>query len=202
MPGRSYYPNQKENDSMKRNSVSGKMVILGIVGALAVLILAIPALAQDAKVLKESSKMMSDGWKMFEEGQSTVIKGLEMNNQVAAQMGFQELMKPGNKTIGLGRDSVFTGAKSFAQGQKVVMEASDPKVMKEGVDMLRNGFKIAIGGKETMEKGIAMNNDLAKSKGALEKFAPGNEIMKTGMGTMAEGIKLFMKGEKLYLGAK
>jgi hypothetical protein len=178
------------------------MVILGIVGVLAALILAIPALAQDANVLKESSKMMSDGWKMFEEGQSTVIKGLEMNNQVAAKMGFQELMKPGNKTIGLGRDSVFTGAKSFAQGQKVVAEASDAKVMKEGVDMLRNGFKTAIGGKETMEKGIAMNNQLAKSKGCLDKFADGNKIMKDGMDTMAEGVKLFMKANALYQGNK
>jgi hypothetical protein len=188
---------------MKRKSVLGKMVILGIVAAFAALTLATTALAQDAKVLKESSKMMSDGWKMFEEGQSTVIKGLEMNNQIAVQMGFQELMKPGNKTMGSGRDSVFTGAKLFAQGQKVIMENPDtPTVLKEGVDMLRNGFKIAIGGKETMEKGMAMNNELAKSKGALDKFAQGNEIMKTGMATMAEGIKLFMKGEKLYLGAK
>ena len=187
---------------MKRNSVLGKMVILGIVGAFAALILATPALAQETKVLKEAAKMMSDAWKMFEDGQSTVIKGLEMNNQVAAKMGFQELMKPGNKTIGLGRDSVFTGAKSFAQGQKVVAEASDPKVMKEGVDMLQNGFKIAIGGKETMEKGIAMNNQLAESKGALDKFADGNKIMKDGMDTMAEGVKLFMKANAVYQGNK
>jgi hypothetical protein len=125
-----------------------------------------------------------------------------MDKDLAAPQVQGGQLEPGNKTIGLGRDSVFTGAKSFAQGTKVVMEASDPKVMKEGVDMLRNGFKTAIGGKETMEKGIAMNNDLAKSKGALDKFAQGNEIMQTGMATMKEGINLFLKGEKLYLGAK
>jgi hypothetical protein len=176
-----------------------KMLTVVVLGAFLMLGLSSLGLAQEAKVLKDAAKMMSDAWKMFEDGQHTVIKGLEMNNQIAAQMGFQELMKPGNKTIGLGRDSVFTGAKSFAQGQKVVMEASDAKVMKEGVDMLRTGFKIAIGGKETMEKGIAMNNQLAESKGALDKFAEGNKIMKDGM---AEGVKLFMKGNALYQGNK
>jgi hypothetical protein len=179
-----------------------KMLTVVVLGAFLMLGLSSLGLAQEAKVLKDAAKMMSDAWKMFEDGQHTVIKGLEMNNQIAAQMGFQELMKPGNKTIGLGRDSVFTGAKSFAQGQKVVAEASDPKVMKEGVDMLRNGFKIAIGGKETMEKGIAMNNQLAESKGVMDKFAEGNKIMKDGMDTMAEGVKLFMKGNALYQGNK
>lgn len=49
---------------------------------------------------------------------------------------------------------------------------------------------------------MAMNNQVAESKGALDKFADGNKIMKDGMGTMAEAIKLFMQGEALYLGNK
>jgi hypothetical protein len=179
-----------------------KMLTIMVLGAFLVLGLSSLALAQEMKVLKDASKMMSDAWKMFDQGQRMVIQGLEMNNQIAAQAGVQDLMNPGNKTMGSGRDSVLEGAKLFAQGQKVVMDASDPKVMKEGVDMLRDGFKIAIGGKETMEKGMAMNDQVAQSKGIMDKFADGNKIMKDGMATMAQGIKLFMKGNALYQGSK
>jgi hypothetical protein len=179
-----------------------KMLTIMVLGAFLVLGLSSLALAQEVKVLKDASKMMSDAWKMFDQGQRMVIQGLEMNNQIAAQAGVQDLMNPGNKTMGSGRDSVLEGAKLFAQGQKVVMDASDPKVMKEGVDMLRDGFKIAIGGKETMEKGMAMNDQVAQSKGIMDKFADGNKIMKDGMATMAQGIKLFMQGNALYQGNK
>jgi hypothetical protein len=137
---------------------------------------------------------------MFDDGQRTVIKGLEMNNLLAGQLGFQDLMKPGNTVMGKGRDSVLEGAKLFAQGQKTVMTTNNAKVLKEGVDMLRDGFKIAIGGKEMMEKGMAMNDQVAQSKGALDKFADGNKIMKDVMATMSQGIKLYMQGEALYLG--
>ena len=179
-----------------------KMLTVMVLGVFLLLGLTSLGLAQEMQVLKDSSKMMSDAWKMFDEGQRMVIKGLEMNNQIAAQAGVQDLMNPGNKTIGSGRDSVLEGAKLFAQGQKVVMDASDAKVMKEGVDMLRDGFKIAIGGKETMEKGMAMNDQVAQSKGCMDKFADGNKIMKDGMATMAQGIKLFMQGNALYQGNK
>lgn len=179
-----------------------KALTVMVLGAFLILGLSSLGLAQEMQVLKDSSKMMSDAWKMFDDGQRMVIKGLEMNNQIAAQAGVQDLMNPGNKTMGSGRDSVLEGAKLFAQGQKVVMDASDPGVMKEGVDMLRDGFKIAIGGKETMEKGMAMNNQVAQSKGIMDKFADGNKIMKDGMATMGQGIKLFMQGNALYQGNK
>ena len=48
---------------MKRNSVFGKMVVLGIIGAFAALALTTPALAQKAQELKDAHKMMADGWK-------------------------------------------------------------------------------------------------------------------------------------------
>jgi hypothetical protein len=179
-----------------------KMLTIMVLGAFLILGLSTLGLTQEMQVMKDASKMMSGAWKMFDQGQRMVIQGLEMNNQIAAQAGVQDLMNPGNKTIGSGRDSVLEGAKLFAQGQKVVMDASDPKVMKEGVDMLRDGFKIAIGGKETMEKGMAMNDQVAQSKGIMDKFADGNKIMKDGMAAMAQGIKLFMKGNALYQGNK
>jgi len=179
-----------------------KVLTAVVMGLFMVMAFSTLAPAQEAKVLKDAAKMMSDAWKMFDDGQRLVIKGLEMNNLIAAQAGVQDLMNPGNKTIGSGRDSVLEGAKLFAQGQKVVMDASDANVMKEGVDMLRNGFKIAIGGKETMEKGMAMNDQVAQSKGIMDKFADGNKIMKDGMATMAQGIKLFMQGNALYQGNK
>ena len=56
-----------------------------------------PALAQKAKELKEAHKMMADGWKMYNDGQRMVVKGKEMNDLVAVQMGFQGKMVQGNK---------------------------------------------------------------------------------------------------------
>lgn len=179
-----------------------KLLAVMVIGAFVMLGLCSLGLAQEMQVMKDASKMMFDGWKMFDEGQLTVIKGMEMNNQIAAKAGCPDILNPGNKTMASGRDSVLEGSKMFAQGQKVVMEASDPKVLKEGVDMLRNGFKMAMGGKETMEKGMAMNDKVAKSKGLTAKFADGNKMMKDGMATMGEGIRLFMQGERMYLGAK
>ncbi len=180
-----------------------KVLAVMVIGAFLIMGMSSLVMAQVSPEVKHPAKKMSDAWKKFEEGQSTVIKGLAMNKQEATQLGFADLLEPGNKTIGLGRDSVMTGAKSFAQGQKVVMENPDsPKVMKEGVDMMRNGFKTAIGGKETMEKGIAMNNQVAQSKGAMDKFAEGNKIVKEGMDTMAEAVREFMPAEREYLKAK
>lgn len=180
-----------------------KALTVMVIGAFLIMGISSLVMAQVSQETKDAAKMMSDAWKKFEDGQSTVIKGLEMNKQVATQGGFADLLDPGNKTISLGRDSVFTGAKSFAQGQKVVMENPDsPKVMKEGVDMMRNGFTTAKGGKETMEKGIAMNNQVAQSKGVMDKFAEGNKIIKEGMDTMGEGVREFMQAEKMYLKSK
>ena len=77
---------------MKRNSVFGKMIVLGIIGAFAALALTTPALAQQAQWMKDAHKMMEDGWKQFNDGQRMVIKGKEMNDLVAVQMGFQDKM--------------------------------------------------------------------------------------------------------------
>jgi hypothetical protein len=177
-----------------------KMLTVMVVGALLVLGLSSLGLAQQAQVMKDASKMMSDAWKMFDDGQRTVIKGMEMNNQIAGQMGFLDLMKPGNKTVKTGRDTVLTGAKLIAHGEKTIMGCNDAAVLKKGVEELRKGFKIALDGKGMMEQGLAMNDQVAQSKGAADKFADGNNIVKTGMGTMADAIKLFMQGEALYLG--
>ena len=177
-----------------------KMLTVMVLGAFLMLGLTSLGLAQEMQVMKDASKMMSDAWKMFDDGQRTVIKGMEMNNQIAGQMGFLDLMKPGNQTVGKGRDTVLEGAKLFAQGEKTVMGASDAGVLKAGIEELRKGFKIALDGKQMMEQGLAMNNQVAQSKGAADKFADGNQIVKTGMGTMADAIKLFMQGEALYLG--
>ena len=180
-----------------------KVLAVMVIGAFLVMGMSSLVMAQVSPEVKDAAKMMSDAWKKFEDGQRTVIKGLAMNKQVAAKLGFADLLEPGNKTIGLGRDSVLTGAKSFAQGQKYIMEhPNDPKVVKEGVDMMRNGFKTAIGGKKTMEKGIAMNNEVAQSKGAMDKFAEGNKLVKEGMDTMGEAVREFMPAERMYLKAK
>ena len=180
-----------------------KMLTVVVLGAFLILGLSSLGLAQEMQVMKDAVKMMSDAWKMFDDGQRMVLQGLEMNNQVAAQAGVQDLMAPGNKTIGTGRDTVVNGAQTFAKGQKVIMDNPESlSVVKEGVDMLRTGFKNAMDGKEMMEKGMAMNDQVAQSKGIMDKFADGDKSMKDGMATMGNAIRLFMQGERLYLGSK
>jgi Na+-transporting methylmalonyl-CoA/oxaloacetate decarboxylase gamma subunit len=180
-----------------------KVLAVMVIGAFLIMGMSSLVMAQVSPEIKDAAKKMSDAWKKFEDGQHTVVKGLAMNKQVATQLGFADLLTPGNKTIASGRDSVLTGAKSFAQGQKYIMEhPNDPKVVKEGVDLLENGFKTAIGGKKTMEKGIAMNNEVAQSKGAMDKFAEGNKLVKEGMDTMGEAVREFMPAERMYLKAK
>src|SRR3974390_374437 len=113
-----------------------KLLAVMVIGAFVMLGLCSLGLAQEMQIMKDAARMMSDAWKMFDEGERMVLKGLEMNNQIAAQAGVRDLMTPGNKTMGMGRDTVVEAAKTFAKGQKVVMECSDPKAIKKGVDML------------------------------------------------------------------
>ena len=44
-----------------------------------------------------------------------------------------------------------------------------------------------------------MNNKVAEGAGATEKFAQGNQVIETGMNTMAQGAKLFLQGENIVL---
>jgi hypothetical protein len=171
-----------------------------LVGMALVLAFSSLGLAQTAQVMKDSAKMMSDAWKMFDQGQRMVIEGQEMNNQVAAQLGVDKLMAPGNKVISDGRATVLQGAKLFAHGEKTVMGANTAGVLKAGIGELRKGFKIAMDGKGMMEKGMAMNDQVAQSKNAVSQFAQGNQTMKAGLSTMADAVKLFMQGEALFLG--
>jgi hypothetical protein len=144
--------------------------------------------------------MMQDGWKMVNDGQRMVIKGVEMNNLVAVQGGFQDKMAPGNKVIQDGRNTCTQGATLIAQGEKTYLDnKGSPSVAKQGLKMMVDGFKIAQDGKEMMKKGIAMIDQVAQSAGAAAKFAQGNQVIQTGMQTMEGGAKLFLQGEAIFL---
>jgi hypothetical protein len=185
---------------MGRKRLFGKMVVLGIIAIIAALALATPVLAQVAQELKDAHKMMADGWKMYNDGQRQVIQGKEMNDQVAAQMGFQDKMAPGNRYILDGRNTVTQGATLFGQGDKTFTDnMTDPGVSKQGLKMMSDGFNIAMGGMKMMGEGMRMNNQVAEAAGAIEKFSQGNQVMETGMNTMAQGAKLFRQGENIYL---
>ena len=185
---------------MKRNGVFGKMVVLGIIGAFAALALTTPVLAQVAQELKDAHKMMADGWKMYNDGQRQIIQGKEMNDQVAVQGGFQDKMAPGNKYILDGRNTITQGATLFAQGDKTFTDnMTNPSVAKQGLKEMSDGFKIAMDGMKMMGEGMRMNNQVAEAAGAIEKFSQGNQVMETGMNTMAQGAKLFRQGENIYL---
>jgi hypothetical protein len=43
---------------------------------------------------------------------------------------------------------------------------------------------------------------VAEGAGAIEKFAQGNQVIETGMSTMARGAQLFLRGETLFLKLK
>ncbi len=188
---------------MNRKNVVRKLTVLFFIGAFAALVLATPALAQKKAELQDAQKMMADGWKMFDDGQSMVIKGVEMNNLVAVQGGFQAQMEPGNKVITDGRNTVFQGAKLIAQGLKTYEDnKGTPSVAMQGLQMMVDGFKIAQDGKAMMEKGMAMNNQVAQGAGAADKFAQGSKVIQDGMGTMKNGAKLFLEGEAIFLKLK
>ena len=183
---------------MKRNSVLGKLVILGIIGAFAALTLATPAPAQMAQEMKDAAKMMQDGWKMYNDGQRMVIQGKEMNDLVAAQGGFDNLMAPGNKVIQDGRSTATQAATLFAQGEKVYMDnQANPSVAKQGFKMMSDAFKMATNAGDMINQGVAMNDQVAQSKGAADKFAQGDNVIQQGKATMAQGAKLFMRGEAI-----
>ena len=108
---------------MRINGCLRKMVVLGLVGALAALMAATPVLAQKSAELKDAAKMMQDGWTQFNQGQRMVIKGKEMNDLVAVQQGAEGLMGSGNNVIKQGRDTMDQGATLYAQGLKTCPSA-------------------------------------------------------------------------------
>jgi hypothetical protein len=65
-----------------------------------------------------------------------------------------------------------------------------------------DAFKMANDGGKMIEKGVLMNNKVAEGAGAIQKFAKGNQVIETGMSTMAGGGKLFLQGETLFLKLK
>ncbi len=182
---------------MKRSGVLGKTIIIGII---ATLVLAVPALAQVAQEVKDAHKMMSDGWKMYNDGQRQVIQGKEMNDQVAVQAGMQDKMAPGDRYIQDGRNTQTQAATLFAKGEKTFVDnQGSPAVAKQGMKEMSDAFKIANDGGKMMEKGMTMNNKVAADAGAIEKFSQGNQVMEDGLKTMARGAQLFMQGEAIVV---
>jgi hypothetical protein len=192
-----------ETGMTKRQGRLAKVLFLLLMGTLALMAFSSPALAQKAQELKEAHKMMADGWKMYNDGQRMIIKGKEMNDLVAVQGGFQDKMVQGDKIIQDGRNTQTQAATLFAQGEKTFTEnLKTPSVAKTGLKMMVDAFKMANDGGKMIEKGMIMNNKVAEGAGAIEKFAQGNQVIETGMNTMAGGAKLFLKGETLFLKLK
>jgi len=137
---------------------------------------------------------------MYNDGQRTVIKGKEMNDLVAVKMGFQDKMAQGNKIIQDGRNTQTQAATLFAQGDKTFTKnLANPGVAKQGLKMMSDAFKMAGQGGKMIGQGVKMNNQVAARAGAIKKFSQGNQVIETGMNTMAQGAKLFLQGENLYL---
>ena len=187
---------------MKRNTAVKKIAFC-LIGACVALALITPALAQKSQELKDAHKMMADGWKMYNDGQRMVIKGKEMNDLVAVQMGFQDKMVQGDKIIQDGRNTLTQAATLFAQGDKTfTTNMENPAVAKQGLKMMSDAFKMADDGGKMIGEGMRMNIKVAEGAGAIEKVAQGNQVIETGMNTMAQGAQLFMQGENLFLKLK
>jgi hypothetical protein len=158
------------------------------------------ALAQQAQVVADAGKMMTQGFNQFNDGQRMVIEGVNMNSQIAVQQGVDSQMNPGNQTITTGRETFLQGATLFAQGEQTFLNnQSTVNVAKQGIKMMRDGFKIAQNGYQMIKQGVGMNNQVAQSGGFANQFAQGNQIIQTGLGTMDGGAQLFMQGEALYI---
>jgi hypothetical protein len=177
-----------------------KVVVMLVMGTLTFMAFSSVALAQQAQWMKDAHKMMENGWKQFNDGQRMVIKGKEMNDQVAVQMGFQDKMAQGNKIIQDGRNTATQGATLFAQGEKTfINNLTNPSIAEKGLKMMVDGFHMTKDGSDMMAKGVTMNNQVAQAAGATEKFAQGNQVINTGQNTMASGAKLFLQGETIVL---
>jgi hypothetical protein len=177
-----------------------KVLTMSVIVTLTMLAFSSLGLAQKAKEMQDAHKMMSDGWKQFNDGQRMVIKGVEMNNLVAAQAGLEDKMAPGNKVIEDGRKTFAQGGKLIAQGEKTYLDnKGTPGVAAPGLKMMADGFEIAQNGKEMMKKGVAMNDQVAQTAGVKDKFADGNQVIQTGLQTMESGGKLFLQGEDMVL---
>jgi hypothetical protein len=91
----------------------------------------------------------------------------------------------------------------FAQGDKTFStNMTNPAVAKQGLKMMSDGFNMAEGGAKMIGEGIRMNNTVAEGAGAIQKFSQGNQVIETGMNTIAQGAKLFRQGENLLLKLK
>jgi hypothetical protein len=184
----------------KRQGSLAKVLSLLVMATLAVMAFSSLSLAQGAQWMKDAHKMMSDGWKIYNDGQRMVIKGKEMNDLVAVQMGFQDKMVQGDKIIHDGRNTATQGATLFAQGEKLFMDnLKTPSVAQKGLKMMVDGFRMTTDGSDMMAKGMEMNNKVAQTAGATEKFVQGNQVINTGQDTMAAGAKLFLQGETIVL---
>jgi hypothetical protein len=184
----------------KRQGNLAKMLSLLVMVSLTVMAFSSLALAQQAQWMKDAHKMMEDGWKQFNDGQRMVIKGKEMNDLVAVQMGFQDKMTQGNKIIEDGRNTATQGATLFGQGEKTFTEnLTNSSVAQKGLKMMVDGFHMTTDGSDMMAKGVTMNNKVAENAGATEKFTQGNQVINTGQDTMASGAKLFLQGESIVL---
>jgi len=65
--------------------------------------------------------------------------------------------------------------------------------------MMRDAFHMADDGGKMVSQGVKMNNQVAQDAGAFDKFAQGNQVIQTGVDTMAPGAKLFLQGETIVL---
>jgi hypothetical protein len=78
----------------------------------------------------------------------------------------------------------------------------NPGVAKQGLKMMGDAFKMADSGGKMIGEGMRMNIKVAEGAGAIDKVAQGNQVIETGMNTMAQGAQLFMQGENLFLKLK
>ncbi len=110
-------------------------------------------------------------------------------------------MAPGNKLIQDGLNNMDQGSKLYTRGEKAWVDHEKKGLeARAGVDLMREGFKIASGdGMRLVKQGVEINNLVAHKEGATDKFSQNNQVIQTGMQGMEDGAKLFMQGENLYL---
>jgi hypothetical protein len=71
-------------------------------------------------VAKQGLKMMSDAFKMADDGGKMIGEGMRMNNKAAEAAGAIEKFAQGNQVIEAGMNTTAQGAQLFMQGENLL----------------------------------------------------------------------------------
>ena len=95
---------------------------------------------------------------------------------------------------------VFAACLIFTMGS--VAQAKNTKLMDKGFEIMLTSFQHMQNGVNTIDKGVAMIDQIAQEKGVTKEIAAARKTIDGGRAIGGDGFKVFREGQKLYLGNK